>query len=61
MKKESKKNQASEGSEEALRAEIEHLRMENAYLKKLASLNSGEGRITEQDKAKVIYELRHIL
>jgi hypothetical protein len=31
MKKESKKNQPIEGSEEALRAENERLRMENTY------------------------------
>ena len=38
MKKETKKNQPVEGSEEAFRAELEHLRMENAYLKKLNAL-----------------------
>ncbi|MDA7028659.1 IS3 family transposase, partial [Bacillus sp. CLL-7-23] len=59
MKKEPKKNQPSEGSEEALRAEIERLRMENAYFKKVEGLNSRKGKITEQDKAQVIYELRH--
>ena len=33
MKKETKKEQPVEGSQEALLAEIERLRMENAYLK----------------------------
>jgi transposase len=35
MKEESKKPTPVEGSIEALQAEIERLRMENAYLKKL--------------------------
>ena len=38
MKKETKKEQPVEGSQEALLAEIERLRMENAYLKKLNAL-----------------------
>jgi transposase len=38
MKKTSKNNQPVEGSIEALQAEIEQLRMENAYLKKLQAL-----------------------
>ncbi len=38
MKKQPKNNQPVEGTEEALRAEIEQLRMENAYLKKLQAL-----------------------
>ncbi|MGG3522032.1 IS3 family transposase [Bacillus pseudomycoides] len=59
MKNEQKKNQFVEGSEEALLAEVERLRMENAYLKKLPCLNSRKGKITEKDKAKIIYELRH--
>ncbi|MFD0829545.1 IS3 family transposase [Neobacillus sp. M.A.Huq-85] len=59
MKKEIKKTQPVEGSQEALLAEIERLRMENAYFKKVECLSSGKGKITEQDKAKVIYELRH--
>ena len=36
--KETKKEQPVEGSQEALLAEIERLRMENAYLKKLNAL-----------------------
>ncbi|WP_097160859.1 IS3 family transposase [Bacillus oleivorans] len=59
MKKETNKSQPVKGTEEALRAEIERLRMENAYPKKVESLNSRKGKITEQDKAQVIYELRH--
>ncbi|MCM3768823.1 IS3 family transposase, partial [Neobacillus niacini] len=58
MKKQTKKAQPVEGSEEALRAEVERLRMENAYLKKLKGLNSRKGKITEQEKAQVVYELR---
>ncbi|WML56168.1 IS3 family transposase [Neobacillus sp. PS2-9] len=59
MKKETNKPQPVEGSDEALRAENERLRMEIAYLKKLQGLNSRKGKITEQDKAQIIYELRH--
>ncbi|MDM5186272.1 IS3 family transposase [Bacillus sp. DX4.1] len=59
MKKKPENNQQVEGSEEALKAEIERLRMENAYLKKLPCLNSRKGKVTEQDKAQIIYELRH--
>jgi hypothetical protein len=52
MKKDTKKTQPVEGSPEALLAEIERLRMENAYLKKLKALSSGKGKITEHDKGK---------
>lgn len=38
MKKETKKSVPLEGSYEALQAENERLRMENAYLKKLRAL-----------------------
>ncbi|QQZ09505.1 IS3 family transposase [Heyndrickxia vini] len=59
MKKEIKKSVPVEGSYEALQAENERLRMEIAYLKKLRGLNSRKRKITEQDKAQIIYELRH--
>ncbi|MED3561606.1 IS3 family transposase [Bacillus xiapuensis] len=61
MKKENKKSTKStpvEGSVEALQAEIERLRMENAYFKKVECLSSKQGKITKQDKAKVVFELR---
>ncbi len=38
MKKDSKKTTLVEGSVEAFQAEVEHLRMENVYLKKLNDL-----------------------
>ncbi|MFC4410351.1 IS3 family transposase [Chungangia koreensis] len=49
----------AEGSMEALQAEVERLRMENAYFKKVECLSSKQGKITKQDKAQVVYELRH--
>ncbi len=53
MKKESKKNQPiEEGSEEALRAEIERLRMENAYLKKLNALVQEKETLQNKTKRK---------
>ncbi|PLR82298.1 IS3 family transposase [Bacillus canaveralius] len=58
MKKDPKKKQPVEGSPEALLAEIERLRMENAYFKKVECLSSKQGKITKQDKAQVVYELR---
>ncbi|MED3795513.1 IS3 family transposase [Niallia alba] len=54
-----KKEQTDKEKMEQLQAELEHLRMENAYLKKLKSLSSKQGKITKQDKVQVIYELRH--
>ncbi|WP_430000537.1 hypothetical protein [Metabacillus fastidiosus] len=44
MNKKPKKDQPIEGSEEALRAENERLRIENAYLK-VTCLNSGKGKL----------------
>ncbi|WP_213530711.1 IS3 family transposase [Paenibacillus sp. J45TS6] len=62
VKKESikQKNQPLvEGSVEALQAEVERLRMENEYFKKVKCLSSKQEKITKEDKVKVIYELRH--
>ncbi len=48
------------GSTEALQAEIDRLRMENEWVfKKVERLSSSQGKITKEDKVKVIYELRH--
>jgi transposase len=52
MKKETNKTQPAEGSEEALRAEIERLRMENAYLKKLKALIQEKERLRNKTKRK---------
>ncbi|MGG3806592.1 helix-turn-helix domain-containing protein [Metabacillus fastidiosus] len=52
MKKESSKKQAVERSEEALLAEIERLRMENAYLKKLNALVQEERKSQSVKKRK---------
>ncbi|MGY1461322.1 IS3 family transposase [Bacillus toyonensis] len=48
-----------EGSVEALEARIQQLEMENEYFKKVECLSSKQGKITKQDKAQVVYELRH--
>ncbi|MFJ7935968.1 IS3 family transposase [Sporosarcina sp. NPDC096371] len=53
------KQSINEGSVEALQAELEQLRMENALVKKVERLSSKQGKITKLDKAQVIYELRH--
>ena len=52
MKKESKKNKPAEGSIEALQAEIERLRMENAYLKKLNALVQNKEKSPNKTKRK---------
>ncbi|HWJ80498.1 MAG TPA: IS3 family transposase [Ureibacillus sp.] len=62
MKKETKnqpKQTLVEGSTEALQARIKQLEMENDYFKKVECLSSSQGKITKEDKVKVIYELRH--
>ncbi|WP_409193507.1 IS3 family transposase [Bacillus cereus] len=58
MKKTKKSTTPIKGSTEELQAEVERLRMENAYLKKLNALGSKQGTITKQEKVKVIFELR---
>jgi hypothetical protein len=52
MKKETKKPTQVEGSVEALQAEIEHLRMENAYLKKLNALVQNKEKLRSKSKRK---------
>lgn len=53
MKKDQKKkNQLVEGSQEALLAELEYLRMENAYLKKLNALVQEERKSQNVKKQK---------
>ena len=52
MKKEIKKTQPVEGSQEALLAEIERLRMENAYLKKLNALVQEKERLQNKTKRR---------
>ncbi|WP_226683357.1 IS3 family transposase [Sutcliffiella horikoshii] len=56
--KTSNNDKATNPSIEELKKELEYLRMENAYLKKLKGLSSGR-EVTKEIKAKVIYELRH--
>ncbi|PWU68328.1 IS3 family transposase [Gracilibacillus dipsosauri] len=58
MKKETKKSTKPKGAVEELKEEVERLRMENAYPKKVECLSSKQGKITKQDKAQVVYELR---
>jgi transposase len=50
MKKETKKPKPVEGSAEALQAEIERLRMENAYLKKLNALVQNKEKLQSKTK-----------
>lgn len=52
MKREPKKNQPAEGSTEALQAENERLRMENAYLKKLQALIQEKEKSQNRTKRK---------
>ncbi|MET3700178.1 transposase-like protein [Bacillus oleivorans] len=52
MKKETNKSQPVKGTEEALRAEIERLRMENAYLKKLRALIQEKEKLQNKTKRK---------
>ncbi|MGE7950126.1 IS3 family transposase [Lysinibacillus sp. NPDC093688] len=62
MKKEFNKQSKQapvKGSTEALEARIKQLEMENEYFKKVECLSSTQGKITKQDKVKVVYELRH--
>ncbi|MEH7226547.1 IS3 family transposase, partial [Bacillus sp. JJ1566] len=56
--KQTKKLHLEEDSLEALQAENERLRMENAYFKKVECLSSTKGIITRKDKAQVVFELR---
>ncbi|WP_106768529.1 IS3 family transposase [Paenibacillus faecalis] len=62
MKKDSNssiKRSVVEGSDEALKERIKQLEMENEYPKKVECLSSKQGKITKQDKAQVVWELRH--
>jgi transposase-like protein len=52
MKKETKKSTPIEGSVEALQEEIERLRMENAYLKKLNALVQNKETLQSKTKRK---------
>ena len=52
MKKETKKSTPVEGSVEALQAEVERLRMENAYLKKLNALVQSKEKLQNKTKRK---------
>lgn len=52
MKKETKKSIPVEGSVEALQAEVERLRMENAYLKKLNALVQSKEKLQSKTKRK---------
>lgn len=52
VKKEPKKSKPVEGSVEALQAEIERLRMENAYLKKLNALVQSKEKSQNKTKRK---------
>ncbi|MEH7238102.1 IS3 family transposase [Bacillus sp. JJ1562] len=58
VKKVGKKNEPTNQTKESLIQEVERLRMENAYPKKVECLSSGTGKITRKLKAQVIFELR---
>ncbi|WP_157277501.1 IS3 family transposase [Paenibacillus taiwanensis] len=58
VNKQTKKRVLVDGSLEALQEEVKRLRMENSYFKKVEYLSSKQGKVTKQDKAKVIFELR---
>ncbi|MCC2327364.1 IS3 family transposase [Bacillus wiedmannii] len=53
------KKKRNNDSQNDLQSEVEYLRMENAYLKKLPCLNSRERKVTDKEKAYIILELRH--
>ncbi|MEH7013872.1 IS3 family transposase [Neobacillus niacini] len=59
MTKETEKNKPADQTNESLIEEVERLRMEVAYPKKVECLSSGAGKITTKLKAQVIFELRH--
>ncbi|MFC3041888.1 IS3 family transposase, partial [Virgibacillus xinjiangensis] len=59
VKKKQPSSSHSNDSMDDLKAELEYLRMENEYFKKVECLSSRKGKITQRDKAQVIYELRH--
>jgi transposase len=52
VKKETKKPQPIEGSVEALQAEVDRLRMENTYLKKLNALVQNKEKLRNKTKRK---------
>ncbi|WP_194540805.1 IS3 family transposase [Paenibacillus sp. JZ16] len=55
----STKRSVVEGSVEALEERIKQLEMENEYPKKVECLSSKQGKITKQDKAQAVWQLRH--
>ncbi|WP_369825002.1 IS3 family transposase [Sporosarcina sp. P13] len=57
QKPENKKNPSV--SEKELQKEIDFLRMENEYFKKVECLSSKQGKVSKEDKAQVVFELRH--
>ncbi|WKA59267.1 IS3 family transposase [Planococcus shenhongbingii] len=59
MNEKPKKPVPPKESNETLQEEVERLRLENAYFKKVECLSEGKGSVTTQLKAQVIHELRH--